>query len=224
MLSKITYAEIQKHNASRSVNDSELCASCRHCAYCPGDKSICQLILDGSDSPGISDEEGYVYECASFDMIDIQNAPYQENWVDPVSVLAESAINPHGPQQLLQSYVSAILENLLPGFDEYQAQSQARWTTVQIFNGKEIHLPLYPETQTFSFVLGHQNFVISLRTLSIMALTIISQQDILTPEILMEIGVNEDEFDNTLRVITLSAHFIEQEALVQLTTTILGEE
>lgn len=221
---QMTYIDVQQHAAARAIADDDLCASCKHCAFCPGDKSICTLMLDGSDCHGTIDEDGYVYECPSFDMIDHQDALCQENWVDPVSILVESEILSGGAQHVLLSYMEAVLENLIPDFNGEQSRCLAKWTTLQVFNGKQINIPLYPESQMLTFVLDHKDFTISLRTLSVIALTIIAQQDMLAPEMLNETGVSEDEFNHILRVITLSAHFIEQGPLVSLTAAILETE
>lgn len=45
----------------KSISDDDLCASCRHCPYSPGELSGCS-----QGWPGLVDGDGYIQECGSF--------------------------------------------------------------------------------------------------------------------------------------------------------------
>lgn len=45
----------------KSISDDDLCASCLHCNYQPGDMSGCS-----ENWPGVEDDDGYVQKCEQF--------------------------------------------------------------------------------------------------------------------------------------------------------------
>lgn len=45
----------------KSISDDDLCATCRHCHYLPGEMSSCTQSF-----PGLEDDDGYVQECSAF--------------------------------------------------------------------------------------------------------------------------------------------------------------
>lgn len=45
----------------KSISDDDLCASCVHCRYQPGEMSSCIQSF-----PGLEDDDGYVQECDAF--------------------------------------------------------------------------------------------------------------------------------------------------------------
>lgn len=47
----------------KSISDDDLCATCRNCAYEPGEFSGCRL-----NWPGLEDADGYVQKCTHFDV------------------------------------------------------------------------------------------------------------------------------------------------------------
>lgn len=47
-------------SGDKSISDDDLCSSCKHCKYQPGELSSCEL-----GWPGKEDEDGYVQSCAS---------------------------------------------------------------------------------------------------------------------------------------------------------------
>lgn len=50
---------------SRSISDDDLCAWCSHLLYCPGELSLCRLILPEGHWPSLCDEDGYAQSCPS---------------------------------------------------------------------------------------------------------------------------------------------------------------
>lgn len=44
------------------ISDDDLCATCKHCQYKPGELSSCDVSY-----PGLVDPDGYVQECDQFD-------------------------------------------------------------------------------------------------------------------------------------------------------------
>lgn len=74
-----TVEEVQEHPMSRSLSDNDICSECRFCAYVPGENSLCKLQVDDPDSefPGLTDEDGEVFDCDAFEQIDED----RENWV-----------------------------------------------------------------------------------------------------------------------------------------------
>lgn len=79
MLESITFQFIQESPIAFSVSDNDICASCRHCAYAPGDLSLCKVQLDDVNHafPGEQDGGGEIVRCAQFVEVDLQ----EENWV-----------------------------------------------------------------------------------------------------------------------------------------------
>lgn len=75
-----TAIEVQEHPAARSISDDDQCAECTHCAYAPGDLSLCKIQAEDADyqSPGVSNEDGYVVSCERFEQI----AASGDNWVE----------------------------------------------------------------------------------------------------------------------------------------------
>lgn len=76
---KMSYDEVQDSPIAFSVSDNDLCATCQHCAYAPGDMSLCKLQLADPDQdfPGQLDEGDEVVSCEKFIPIHFQ----QDNWL-----------------------------------------------------------------------------------------------------------------------------------------------
>lgn len=76
---QISRIEIQEHPMALSIGDDDLCASCSHCAYAPGDLSLCKKQYSGESTefPGIKDEEDTVDICELF-----SKAAPESNWVE----------------------------------------------------------------------------------------------------------------------------------------------
>lgn len=53
-------------SASLSISDDDLCATCRHLAYSPGDMSTCQLKDATNQWPADFDENQYAKTCGRF--------------------------------------------------------------------------------------------------------------------------------------------------------------
>lgn len=53
----------------KSISDDDLCSSCIHLQYCPGDESDCNIA--DPEWPSVCNEDGYSISCHSF--IEITN-------------------------------------------------------------------------------------------------------------------------------------------------------
>lgn len=61
---------------TKSISDDDLCATCSHCQYRPGEMSECN-----KDWPGLENSDGYVQECSLFDPIP---GPVRDSAAKPV--------------------------------------------------------------------------------------------------------------------------------------------
>lgn len=69
---------IQNDPIAFSISDDDLCASCRHCAYVPGELSLCKLQRFDAQKVfvGNKDENGYVISCNEYTKL----KKGQSNW------------------------------------------------------------------------------------------------------------------------------------------------
>ncbi len=63
---ELTAIEIQELPAALSISDDDLCATCTHLAYCPGDNSVCKLAINQSQWPAKFNDDNYSISCDSY--------------------------------------------------------------------------------------------------------------------------------------------------------------
>lgn len=67
---------------SRSISDDDLCASCEHLDYRPGETSICMNLNFMPDWVNQSDEDGYVKSCPEYSEVSPEHSEMLDELYD----------------------------------------------------------------------------------------------------------------------------------------------